>query len=55
MYFAVLCRFLLQDVGSCTTEAARVLGNMTRSKITRDYIVDTGALLNIIQLTEHGN
>lgn len=53
-YFLALCRLLSRDVSPWVTEAIRVLGNMSRNKLTRDYIVETGALTNIVKLTESG-
>lgn len=43
------------DSGPCLTETVRVLGNMSRAPLTKDYMIDTGAIYNISKLLENGN
>lgn len=40
--FSALCALMLTGNDDCLTEVCRVFGNLTRSKETRDYVLETG-------------
>lgn len=47
-----LCSYISCKNKDCTTEAVRVLGNLSRSRTTRDYVVKSGAFRSLIEILE---
>ncbi|PSN42597.1 hypothetical protein C0J52_08697 [Blattella germanica] len=48
----VLCSLLNTDNKDCLVEATRVYGNLTRSKDTRDFLLESGAWTKILKFLE---
>jgi hypothetical protein len=49
---SALCSLLNTDNKECLVEATRVYGNLTRSKDTRDFLVESGAWNQILKFLD---
>lgn len=52
---SALCSYIDCDNKDCVIESIRVLGNLSRSKITRDHVIDSGSFRRLIDMLEKGN
>ncbi|KAG8307964.1 Armadillo repeat-containing protein 2 [Homalodisca vitripennis] len=50
-----LSALLLTGNDDCLVEVTRVFGNLTRSKETRDYILETGGISHLVRCLSHEN
>lgn len=54
IYFTELCKVFNSENTECITEAVRVLGNLTRSKISREFIIENNTVEKLISFLDKG-